>query len=633
MLLQAQFIEKPFSILVNREKAAALKHMLQQPLSNTGNYDVKFHRLSLKPSLTSRYLEGEVSTYFEPVQSLNQLVFDFNDQMSVISVTWHNQSVNFSLANNQLTINFPQTLPVHVLDSIQITYNGNVPNTGMDSYSVTTHNNVPIVWTLSEPYGAKDWWPCKQDLTDKADSITIKITYPDEINNENMIAVSNGLIYHDRTFADPSTGTIMRETTWKHHYPIAAYLVAFAVTNYTKFTNQAGIVQPFPIDNYVFPENLSQAQSDAVNFVPLMNYYEQTFGHYPFFHEKYGQIQFLWGGGMEHQTATFVINYSRPLVAHELAHQWFGDAVTCGSWHDIWLNEGFATYSEALTREHMDGIAAFDTWKQNAINYITSEPGGSVYVQDTTSIDRIFSSRLSYHKGAMVLNMLRLKLGDAPFFQTLKTYVADKSYGFAKTPDFRSEAENVSGQNLQEFFNDWVYGEGFPTYQINVTKTGTTQYEIVVHQTTSHPSVSFFEMPLPFVFSDDAGHTFDITLNNIQNDQHFTVDTGFEVTQVSFDPHHDIVKGTTTLNTALTIDNNVLKTFHIFPNPVKKKFYLKKANETVINKVSIYTLSGQLVRVFNNASAVYDIADLPSGFYLLEVKSPKGNQIIKLIKQ
>ncbi len=631
--IQAQFVEKPFTTLINREKAAALKKLLKQPLIDTGNYDVKFHRLSLYPSLTSRNLKGEVVTYFEPVQDLTSLSFDFNDQMLVDSVVWHDQNLNFTLANNQLTIDFPQTLLSQVLDSVKIVYNGDVPNTGMDSYTVSSHNNIPVVWTLSEPYGAKDWWPCKQDLTDKADSIEVEIIYPKAYDNNDMIAVSNGLISDDQIITDDNTGTQLRVTTWKHRYPITAYLVAFAVTNYSKFANEAGIFKSFPIDNYVFPENLSQAQTDAENFVPLMNYFETTFGHYPFYDEKYGQIQFLWGGGMEHQTATFLINFSRSLVAHELAHQWFGDAVTCGSWHDIWLNEGFATYSEALTREHLDGTEAFDSWKQSAINYIISEPDGSVYVQDTTDINRIFSSRLSYYKGAMVLNMLRLKLGDTAFFNTLKTYVIDKNFSFVKTPDFRAETERLTGQNLEEFFNDWIYGQGYPTYEIEVSRTAASQYELTVHQTTSHSSVSFFEMPLPFKFIDDNGNSFEIILNNTQNDQQFTVDIGFEATEVMFDVHNDIIKGATTLNTALNLGKDKLGIVQIFPNPVEKTFIIKKPDDITISKLEVYNSSGQLILTYLETLDRYDISMLSQGIYWLKVETNKGRQVTKMIKK
>jgi len=363
-----------------------------------------------------------------------------------------------------------------------------------------------------------------------------------------------------------------------------------------------------------------------------MNYFENTFGHYPFYDEKYGQIQFGWGGGMEHQTATFVVNFSRPLIAHELAHQWFGDAVTCGSWHHIWLNEGFATYSEALTREALNGQSYIDNWKQQANNYITSELGGSVYVQDTTDISRIFNSRLSYYKGAMVLNMLRLKVGDQHFFQGVRQYVVDKTFQYVKTPDFRVEMEAESGQDLQEFFNDWIFGEGYPTYQINVNRIGNGQYDVIVNQTTSHPSVNFYEMPLPFRFSDYSGHTFDIILDNTSNGQHFTVNTGFEVTQVDFDPHYDIVKGPTQLNTALRIGEDALSQIKIFPNPVQT-FFSVEATEHNLQKVAIYTSDGKLVKTLKHRFNHIDVNDLAQGIYFVKIKTDKGTITQRMIKR
>jgi len=634
--IQAQFVEKPFQQLVHQERAAALKRMLQQPLANTGNYDVVFHRLELEPSLTSRHLQGKVTTYFKPVQNLNQMEFDFTNQMNVTNITWHNQNLTYSQTANRLIIDFPQNLPVGTLDSLQISYSGNVPNTGLDSYTVTTHgaDNVPVVWTLSEPYGAKDWWPCKQDLTDKADSIEVVLSYEKRDANFNeLYGVSNGLKISDEVMSNSEGLPDIKTTTWKHRYPIAAYLVAFAITNYTKFSETAGITQNFPIDNYVYPENLADAQNNSINFLPVMNYFENTFGPYPFNNEKYGQIQFGWGGGMEHQTATFVVNYSRPLIAHELAHQWFGDAVTCGSWHDIWLNEGFATYSEALTREGLYGQIYIDNWKESANDYIITEPGGSVYVQDTTDIGRIFDYRLSYEKGAMVLNMLRLKTGDTHFFQGIRNYVNHKKFQFAKTPGFKAEMEAESGQDLQEFFNDWIYGEGFPTYQINVTRIGSGLYEVVVNQTTSHPSVSFFEMPLPFKFTDNNGHVYETLLDHTTNGQLFTVNTGFEITDVSFDPHHDIVKGNTTLNTSLNVGMEYLPVFNIMPNPATNFVSIQEPDTQKIEWVNILSLDGKMIKHFQRNFEHLKVEDLAPAVYLMEIKTPKGRTIQKFIKK
>jgi aminopeptidase N len=164
---------------------------------------------------------------------------------------------------------------------------------------------------------------------------------------------------------------------------------------------------------------------------PIVCQVDKTPANYEFFesnclkpillaNEKYGHAQFGWGGGMEHTTVSFMGGFTRGLIAHEMAHQWFGDKVTCGSWKDIWLNEGFATYLASLVIENFDGETAFITDKNSMINNITSQSWRSSLLDRFRSnkCKRIFSQAVeSYNKGAMVLNMLRLKLGDATFFQ------------------------------------------------------------------------------------------------------------------------------------------------------------------------------------------------------------------------
>jgi len=627
----AQNIDQLHQEIVAGERNAAQARMQHRPMASTGNYDVIFNRIDLiLNNLTSSALSGEVTTYYKPNSNLTSMEFDFTHTIPVQSVTQRGANLTFSQANNVLTVNFPSQQTSGVLDSIKITYSGNVPATGLDSYTVQTHgaNNTPIIFTLSEPYGAKDWWPCKQDLIDKIDSIEVILHYPATVNGENMVGVSNGLLMSEST-----TGSV-KTSMWKSNYPITAYLVAFTITNYEEFSYNAGVTQPFTITNYAYAENLTSAQStNAGDVVSVMNFYEQKFVPYPFKNERYAQVQFGWGGGMEHQTASFINSFNRSLVAHELAHQWFGDAVTCGSWHDIWINEGFATYSEALVQEHLDGQTAFDNWKRGANNVIIAETNGAVYVTDTTDIDRIFDWRLSYTKGAMVLNMLRLKLGDTDFFQGIQTYVTAKNNGFATISDFKVFMATQSGQNLDEFFADWIYGEGYPTYDITINATGTAnQYEIIVNQTTSDPSVPFYEMPLPFAFSDGI-NVYNTVLDHTSSGQTFTVDVGFLPTNVAFDPHYDIVKGTTTLHTTLSNNEVLDEQFKIYPNPTTDFIYIENKSQNQINKVSIMSMNGQIIFSINKYFDKIDISNLAKGNYFVHIKTNKGHFVQKIIKK
>jgi aminopeptidase N len=474
---------------------------------------------------------------------------------------------------------------------------------------------------LSEPYGAKGWWPCKQDLNDKINSIDVYITTPQfNPSNEEYIAVSNGL-EQNQTINGPN-----KTTHFKHLYPIPAYLIAIAVTNYEVYTHTVpNNGNPFDIVNYVYPESLISAQSSTPITVDIMNLYTTLFEEYPFADEKYGHAQFGWGGGMEHTTVSFMGSFGRNLIAHELAHQWFGDKITCGSWKDIWLNEGFATYLSGLTIENLDGNPAFTLWKQQRTNSITSLPNGAVYLTDadTTSVNRIFDGRLSYNKGAMVLHMLRKKLGDVDFFQGLQNYLADTNhaYAYAKSEDFIAIMETTSGLDLSEFFNNWLYYQGYPSYNILWHQAG-NQLLTTVSQTQSDPSVSFFEAPLPIKVYGTMGEELDIILDNTIDDEVFSNTVNFTISSIEFDPEADIISK----NNSVTLGDQqteLTKSLMIFPNPTSNIVTIQKPENLEVNEIRIFNIIGQLFYQ-QNWSPIIDLTSFSTGLLFVQFQTNEG---------
>jgi len=551
------------------------------------NYDLKYHRCEWEVNPAINHIKGAITSYFKPtVSGFNQIEFDLSDSLTVDSVKYHQTILTFShLPADILQINLPATLPINILDSVTVYYQGAPPTTGFGAFIQSTHNNTPIIWTLSEPYGAKEWWPCKQSLNDKIDSIDVIVTTP-QINR----VASNGLL-----LSEVQSGS-NKVYHWKTRYPIAAYLVAIAVTNYSYYSDFVHLQNGDSLEvlNYVYPENLLTAKSQTPDIINTIKFYDSLTILYPFANEKYGHAQFGWGGGMEHQTMTFLVNFGHSLMAHECAHQWFGDFVTCGSWQDIWLNEGFATYFEGLTEERFFPNT-WMTWKSSAINSITSSPGGSVLCDDTTSVNRIFDGRLSYDKGSYLLHMLRWKLGDSLFFLSLKNYLNDPllAGNYAHTTDLISHLETTSGQNLTSFFNEWYYNQGYPSYHLYWEQTGNA-ISLKVDQTTSDPSVSFFEMPIPVKFVGQNKDT-TIVFNHQFSGQTFSATVNFPVVSVQFDPELWIISANNTvtgISEYSSIDNQVM----IYPNPAKDIInILSLNNANTVESIEITDVLGRSV--------------------------------------
>lgn len=607
------------------EQHRALGKKAHKANPNTVNYDIGYHRLQWEVDPAIDFIKGQVTTHFTALADLDKVFFDLADNMKVSTVTQRGAPLDFEQnQQDELVITLASTQKQNVLDSLVITYEGNPVSSGFGSFEVSTHGpqNTPVLWTLSEPYGAKGWWPCKQDLNDKIDSVDIVITHPNQYK-----AASNGLLISEVSSGENTL------THWRHKYPIPAYLIAMAVTNYEVYNeNDSGL--GFNITNYVYPEDLNFAKSRTAITPDIMKIFEQLFEPYPYANEKYGHAQFGWGGGMEHTTMTFMGGYSRGLIAHELAHQWFGNKVTCGSWQDIWLNEGFATYLDGLVYENIDGEAVFKQWRQAVVQDIVGSGSGSVFVADTTSVSRIFDSRLSYRKGAMLLHMLRYKLGDNAFFNGLNNYLADPelSYGYARTIDLQRHLENAGGENLEEFFNDWFYGEGHPEYEVvwNQDKSGTIHFQ--VNQRQSHPSVSFFDMPLPITVTSASGQSDKLRLEVSEDKQVFSVGLNFEVATVSIDPDSNIISKNN--SAVLGLDQESLENIlSIYPNPAIDELHISSRGILDIRKVSIYDIQGKKILDRYNPGPSIELDKLDFGVHLLVIDTDQGTLNKTILKK
>ncbi len=602
----------------------------------TNNYDLKYHRLEWTVDPRVYYIKGKITSYFVPTKAnFNEINFELSNALTVSNVKYHGQNVNFSLLqDDRLQISLPAVLAMNKLDSISVMYEGAPPRTGFGSFSQTFHNNVPIIWTLSEPYGSKDWWPSKMDLGDKIDSIDVIVKTPQQYR-----VASNGLLVSE------TQQDTFKTYHWKHRYPITTYLIAIGVTNYVAFTDKIRLPEgdTMPILNYVYPEELDYVKSQTFHTVQSMQLYNNLFGTYPFAKEKYGHAHFGFGGGEEHQTMTFMGGWSHSLQAHELAHQWFGDKVTCGSWRDIWLNEGFATYLEGLTQEAGIGTIDFKNWLRGKIFSVTSSSGGSVWVDDTTSVNRIFNGRLTYDKGGMLLHMLRWKLGDAAFFQGVRNYLEDPklAYGYAKTEDLQRHLEAVSGQDLTEFFKDWFYGQGYPSYLVQVGLGDVlNRIGICLSQTTSHPSVDFFKMPVPLLLKNRNGADTTIVLDHTRDYQCFDIELpdGFHLDTVIVDPDYWLVSANNkVVFTTSTKDIQQLAAqIQIYPNPAHSELTIDFKNFSAkVLQAAIFDAKGSLVKpisITNNLETV-DISNISSGIYILKVQTDQGAVGKTFIKQ
>jgi aminopeptidase N len=324
-------------------------------------------------------------------------------------------------------------------------------------------------------------------------------------------------------------------------------------------------------------------------------------------------------------------------MAHELAHQWFGDKITCASWQDVWLNEGFATHLASMDAEVLFPQYTLLLRKQE-IAKITSLPGGSVFVNDTTKVARIFDTRLTYTKGSHLLYMLRWILGDSVFFQGMRSFFNDTSiaYGFATTKDFQRNLEKVSGMNLDYFFNEWFFGQGYPTYDVQWSQLDNNFVRIKINQATSDPSVKFFELPIALQFRNGT-HEKTIVIKNQSNGEVFIRDIGFAADSVIIDPDYWLISAK---NTSEKSEEKTKNKIDVFPSPFANEFFINLRNfSSTKARLRVYDSKGTLMIKNNlvlNNSLFYKVSSqlFARGVYFLEIETDNGLKFAKkIVKQ
>jgi len=606
------------------------------------DFDAVFYDIDIEIDPGPETVEGVVvMRAVSAVDGLSTVILNFFDNMTVDSVTRNTSPLAFTHSNDLLTVTLDQTFNTGELFEVAVAYHGEPVDGALD---FSTHWGEPIISSLSEPSGAREWWPCKDRPDDKADSVRVALTVPDD-----LVAVSQGLLVSE---TDNGDGTKTYE--WFDRYPITTYLVSVAISNYELFTDyyHPAVGDSMPITNYVYPEDLSDALIDLDITADAIGFYASVYGEYPFLEEKYGHAEFPWGGAMEHQTCT---SYGAPLIrgdhyydwilVHELAHQWWGDWVTCATWDDIWLNEGFASYSEALWFEHLGGTSSYRSYVNTYDSYGYFD--GPIYDPWSTF------NKTVYDKGALVLHMLRrvLELDGGPqahypldgLLDVLSTYGAAKGYESATTPEFQAAAESVYGSSLDWFFQQWVYGENRPEYEYSwIASHAGDHWDVMVHIEQVQTDAGLFTMPLDILI-ETTGPDELVTVWNDQWSQDFFLETAWPPIGVDFDPYNWVLENSAQTTSGVP-DAPRTASLALVSSPAvgaaRLALVLPEPGHAV---VTLYDITGRVVATpvdhelpaglteFSWSGRSDDGSQAATGVYFAKLDSPAGSDLRRVV--
>lgn len=595
-------------------------------------YDVVYHHLNVQVERDTTFIAGNVQTLARvAANQLDTFGFELHRNLSLDSVELPGgQNLNFNRVLDFAFVILPATLTKNQVIDITIYYHGTPPaaasaaiGAGFSSKASPSWGNR-ATWSLSQPYSAYEWWPCKQALQDKIDSLRVSIT----TSNENK-AGSQGVL--QQVVSLPNNKV---RYEWKSGYPISSYLVSVAVAQYAEYKTYAHVgSDSILIQDYVYsnPLTLQTIQPILDQTAPMIEAFSARFGIYPFAAEKYGHSMAPFSGGMEHQTMTSIGVFNFGIVAHELGHQWWGDHVTCATWQDIWLNEGFASYCEYLAYEWLDSTGA-QPLMQQVHSRVKAWPVGSIWFTDTTDVNRIFSSRLTYDKGNAFVHILRYEVNnDSLFFAFLKHFQQSFAYRNANTLQFKQSLEQFTGMNFTRVFDQWFYGEGFPVFEVVWKHENDTVY-IKSTQVGSAETTPFFNTPVDYrIYYNNTYKQVRLIQDSVT--QHYIIPVTGIVGSVQLDPDNWILNDATILQDNNTGLNSLLVqpiSLQAFPNPTSGMLEIKSNAEHGL--LCILDIAGRELKHLPLKQQL-NLRELEPGTYFLTLKTKDGLNTIKIIKQ
>lgn len=633
---KAQRFNKQMAVVQSAKKNAVAKITSSIPLENS--YDLKFYHLNINIERNSLYVSGNVRSIAKVVaSSLDSFAFVLHQNHTIDSVYVNGAKRNFVRQDSLVKATAGTPIVQNQLFDAIVYYKGTCTTAGGSAigngYNMGTSGSWgnQVTWSLSESLCAYHWFPCKQDLRDKIDSSWVYAT----TDSANMVG-SNGLLKNVVLIGNK------KRYEWKSSHPIDYYLISVATAKYKPYilyakpqylVNDSIYIQNFIYDNAINNTAWNTQKAELNKIVATIEFESKMFGMYPFYKEKYGHCMAPFGGGMEHQTMTSLGFFDFELDAHELGHQWWGDHVTCAAWKDIFINEGWASYTEYLCHQYMTGTGTTATQKMLDVHTnVMSQTGGSCYFTnaDTMNSNVIFSSRLTYDKGSAVIHSLRYEINnDSVFFPAIRAFQAAYSFSTASVIDFKNFMQTQSGLNFAQFFNQWYYGEGYPTFAVSWNQANNVFY-LKSTQTTSKPSsIPLFKTHVDYRISRTAKPDTIVRLYHGQSIENYTIALTGTVTSIGVDPNNWILNKVGANTHDLTLSASELEQdapmVFVGPNPTSDalNIYLYNNDSATIEVIDI---TGKLMMVQTiHTHAEFDISKYANGIYTVTIKNKQGD--------